>query len=267
MISFQERYRREHNRWYKAVLRWQWRRAGLDAPIVLMVHGFMPSIEQCSSAFQLTALSFEKLLSYLIANGWSALTYEELRSKLYKGNLKRKEFHLTFDDVYDTVYTEALPILEKLQIPFTIFVTKNLVGAQDAKDGRKMITLEHLQELLKSPLCNVGCHGIDHVKFRKYTDSEMRMACAENKQWLIDEFGIISSCFAFPYGRWQEVARRNIRCLADCGFSVGFSALEGTLLSADFTGRHFLPRVNVSETFVEKFTSGKPLKWKDCEGR
>lgn len=267
MIPIQERYRREHNRCYKAILRWQWRRAGMDAPIVLMVHGFLPSREQCSSAFQLTALSFEKILSHLIEKGWHALTYAELRTKLIMGTIEKKEFHLTFDDVYDTVYTEALPILERLHVPFTIFVTKNLVGTRDAKDGRKMITREHLQELLKSPLCNVGCHGIDHVHFKDYTKTQMQQICLENRQWLIDEFNIFSDSFAFPFGRWQDINKWNIRYLADCGFELGFSALEGTLFSAHKTGLHFLPRVNVSETFVEKFIHHQPLKWKDCEGR
>jgi len=51
------------------------------------------------------------------------------------------------------------------------------------------------------------------------------------------------------------------------GYKMVFSAIEGTLQSSWFTGIYFLPRVNVSEKFVEKFTAGKFPKFKDCEGR
>lgn len=272
MIPIQERLRREHNRLYKARLRRQWRRAGVDAPIVLMVHGFVPSREQCTSAFHLTAASFEKLLTTMLTEGWHAMSEAELRVLVLSESshlsllTSHRSFYLTFDDVYDTVYTEALPVLRKLQIPFTIFVTKNLVG-RVGHDERPWITMGHLRELAKEPLCTIGCHGVDHVQFRTYLESEMRQVCAANKQWLIDEFHIFADTFAFPYGRWQDVDRWNIRYLSAYGFTYAFSALEGTLLSKHTTGIHFLPRVNVSETFVEKFLNHQFPKWKDCEGR
>ena len=269
MVNIQERRRREHNRLYKARLRWQWRRVGMDAPIVLMVHGFVPSKEQCTSAFHLTAESFEKLLTIMLEEGWHAMSEAKLRRVVLNGvagSGERKHFYVTFDDVYDTVYTEALPILRRLQVPFTIFVTKNLVG-RVGHDGRPWITMEHLRELAKEPLCTIGCHGVNHVQFRTYSEPEMREVCAANKQWLIDEFHIFADTFAFPYGRWQDVDRWNIRYLSAYGFTYAFSALEGTLLSKHTTGIQFLPRVNVSETFVEKFINHQFPKWKDCEGR
>lgn len=268
MVNIQERLRREHNRLYKAQLRWQWRRAGLDAPTVLMVHGFQPTKKLCTSAFHLTVESFEKLLTTMLAEGWHAMTEAELRHfVLSDEGGAMKHFYLTFDDVYDTVYTEALPILRKLQIPFTVFVAKDLVDTDDICDGRPLITMEHLRELAKEPLCTIGCHGTEHVQFSTYSEPEMRQACAANKQWLIDEFRILADTFAFPYGRWQDINRWNIHYLAAYGFTYAFSALEGTLLSKHTTGIHFLPRVNVSETFVEKFLNHQFPKWKDCEGR
>lgn len=272
MVNIEERLRREHNRFYKARLRWQWRKVGMDAPIVLMVHGFQPAKDQCTSAFHLTAESFEKLLTSMLAEGWHAMSEAELRRFVLSGSsllssLTSHHFYLTFDDVYDSVYTDALPILRKLQIPFTIFVAKDLVDTDDICDGRPLITMEHLRELAKEPLCTIGCHGTAHVQFRAYSEPQMREVCAKEKQWLMDEFHIVADTFAFPYGRWQDINRWNIRYLSAYGFTYAFSALEGTLLSKYTTGIHFLPRVNVSETFVEKFINHQFPKWKDCEGR
>jgi len=267
MVSLKVRFTREYNRIYKAFMRWQWRKEGMAAPIVLMVHGFVPSKDQCSSAFHLTADSFEKLLTMMQIEGWHAMNYEELKKRMASNRLEKKMFYLTFDDVYDTVYTEAYPILEKLQIPFTIFITQNLVGKCDSKDKRPFITKVHLQKLVQSELCTIGCHGINHRQFRYLHKEEMTQYCIEEQNWLRNEYGVEAKCLAFPFGRWQDVARWNLLLLRELGFEMGFSAIEGTLASYRTSGRYFLPRVNVSETFVEKFINHQPLKWKDCEGR
>lgn len=242
MVSVKTRLIREHNRLYKFWMRLLWRLYGMDSPIVLMVHGFK---DKPQSAFELTQASFEKLMQYMVNNGWHAMTQEELLS----GEWKKKSFYLTFDDVYDTVYTGAFPVLQKLGIPFTIFVTRDLI------DKDTYITRKHLGELKKSPLCRVGAHGVQHLVFRNLSRKEVSQQCT------------VSDTFAFPYGRIVEVSSKNRRQIAKTGYSMSFSALEGTLRASWFTGKHFLPRVNVSERFVEKFMAGEFPRFKDCEGR
>ena len=238
-----------------------WHIYGMQSPVVLMVHGFKPTKADCNSSFEMTALSFERLMTYLIDNGWHAMTYDELKQMVESRQWKHKHFYLTFDDTYDTVYTEAYPILKKLKIPFTMFVTKGLVGT------KTFITMEHLKELAKDPLCTIGCHGLEHKVFRDFTPEEMEHQCKEEKAWLEQTLAIKVDSFAFPYGRVVEVSNSNRRQITDMNFSLAFSAIEGTLRSVWWTGKHYLPRVNVSETFVERFTQGKFLRYKDCEGR
>lgn len=238
-----------------------WHLYGMQSPMVLMAHGFKPTKEDCTSAFEMTAVSFESLIAYLIDNGWHAMTYEELRQMVENREWKEKHFYLTFDDTYDTVYTEAYPILKQLNIPFTMFVTKGLVDKKD------FITMEHLKELAEDPLCTIGCHGLEHKVFRDFSESEMERQCLEEKDWLEETLGLKIDSFAFPYGRVVEVSNRNRKQISQLNFSLAFSAVEGTLRTLWWTGKYFLPRVNVSETFVERFIQGKYLRYKDCEGR
>ena len=261
MISLKTRLIREHNRIYKCWMRLLWHLYGRKAPMVFMVHGFKPSKDDCKSAFEMTAASFERLMTYLIDNDWHAMTYEELKQMVGKKQWKQKHFYLTFDDTYDTVYTEAYPILKRLNIPFTMFITKGLVGT------KTYITMEHLKELAKEPLCTIGCHGLEHKVFRDFTPEEMERQCREEKEWLEKTLGIEVDSFAFPYGRIVEVSNSNRRQIANMDFSLAFSAIEGTLRSIWWTGKHYLPRVNVSEKMVERFTNNKYLRYKDCEGR
>ena len=261
MISLKTRLIREHNRIYKCWMRLLWHLYGRNAPMVLMVHGFKPTKEECKSAFEMTAVSFELLMTYLKDSGWHAMTYEELKQMVELRQWKEKHFYLTFDDTYDTVYTEAYPILKRLNIPFTMFITKGLVGTKD------FITMEHLKELAKDPLCTIGCHGLEHKMFRNFTPEEMERQCREEKEWLETTLEVKVDSFAFPYGRIVEVSNSNRRQIATMDFSLAFSAIEGTLRSIWRTGKHYLTRVNVSETMVERFTNNKYLRYKDCEGR
>lgn len=261
MISPKLRLIREHNRIYKCWMRLLWHIYGMQSPIVLMAHGFKSAKEECKSAFEMTCESFEHLMTYFIDNGWHAMTYEELKQMVETRQWKRKHFYLTFDDTYDTVYTEAYPILKRLNIPFTMFVTKGLVGT------KTFITMEHLKELAKDPLCTIGCHGLEHKQFRYFSGREMERQCREERIWLEKTLKVKVDSFAFPYGRIVEVSNSNRRQIAKMDFSLAFSAIEGTLCSAWWAGKYFLPRVNVSETFVERFTKGKYLRYKDCEGR
>lgn len=254
MVSLKTRLIREHNRAYKLWQRLIWRLKGMYSPIVLMVHGFKAAP---GNSFEITSASFERLMRHLCGNGWHAMTQDEL----IKENWSTKSFYLTFDDVYDTVYTGAYPLLKALQIPFTLFITKDLV------DKPGYITLEHLKETAKDPLCNIGGHGLQHAVFRNLSSDDALRQFEEGRHWLEDQLGVPVKTFAFPYGRIVEVSRNNRHQIKKSGYTMAFSALEGTLKAKWLTGRYFLPRVNVSERFVEKFIAGKFPAFKDCEGR
>lgn len=242
-------------------MRLLWRLAGKDAPVVFMVHGFKPATRDCENAFEMTASSFERLMCFLFEHGWEALRQEDVLKMVTLRSFKQRCFQLTFDDIYDTVYSEAYPILKELNIPFTVFVTKDLV------DKPGYITLEHLKTLSKDPLCRVGTHGLTHSVFRYLNEKEVKEQCSGCRQWLEQTLGVSVDAFAFPYGRVVEVSGRNRRIVKEAGFEIAFSAMEGTVMSSWFTGRWFLPRVNVSEAFVDWFIQGKRIRWKDCEGK
>ena len=261
MITIKQRLIREHNRAYKLWMRLLWRCYGMESPLVFMAHGFKNSIGECKNAFELSRDSFERFISFLVDEGWRALSQDELFQMVQKRKWQKKCFHLTFDDTYDTVFTDAYPILKRYGIPFTMFVTKDLVD----KDG--YITMEHLKLLAKDLLCSIGGHGLQHLVFRNLSGEEMREQCLSERVWLEQMLPVKVETFAFPYGRVVEVSNSNRKMIRKMGFKMAFSAIEGSVRASWYTGLYFIPRVNVSETFVERFVSDKPLRYKDCEGR
>ena len=252
MTPLRVRLHREYNRWYKWLLRWCWCIQGKDAPRVYMFHSVVDTIEQVYSQFAITKQSFEHFIEHHISNGYHAMDAEALCKAIENPKDYKHHFCVSFDDIYDSVYTNAYPILKKHNIPFVVFITDELVGKVDPWSKLPMITEEHLREMLADPLCILASHGMEHKMFRDYTHAEAVKALVDSKRILADKYGCEVEIFAFPFGRRVEVSDDAIRCVKKAGYRYGFSALNGSLKQRWLSGKWFLPRILVSETYCLK---------------
>ena len=252
MTPLRVRLHREYNRWYKWLLRWCWCIQGKDAPRVYMFHSVVDTIEQVYSQFAITKQSFEHFIEHHISNGYHAMDAEALCKAIENPKDYKHHFCVSFDDIYDSVYTNAYPILKKHNIPFVVFITDELVGKVDPWSKLPMITEEHLREMLADPLCIVASHGMEHKMYRSYTHVEVITALAESMRILSDKYQREIELFAFPFGRRVEVSNDAIRCVKKAGYRYGFSALNGSLKQRWLSGKWFLPRILVSETYCLK---------------
>ena len=217
-----------------------------------MFHSVVDTKEQVYSQFAITKDSFEQFIVHLVKQGEKAMDAELLYKAIEHPNNYNHHYCITFDDIYDTVYTNAYPVLKKHNIPFVVFVTDELVGKVDPWSKMPMITEEHLREMLTDPLCILASHGMEHKMFRDYTPAEAVKALIDSKRTLAEEYGREVEIFAFPFGRRVEVSNDAIRYVKEAGYRYGFSALDGSLKQRWLSGRYFLPRVLVSEEYVKK---------------
>ena len=250
MTPLHIRVHREYNRWYKNVLRLFWQIQGKDMPRMYMFHSVVDTIEQVYSQFAITKQSFEHFIEHHISNGYHAMDAEALCKAIENPKDYKNHFCVSFDDIYDSVYTNAYPVLKKHNIPFVVFITDELVGKIDPWSKQPMITEEHLREMLADPLCILASHGTEHKMFRSYTHTEAITALTESKRILSDKYQREIELFAFPFGRRVEVSDNAIRCVKKAGYRYGFSALDGSLGQRWLSGRYFLPRVLVGEEYV-----------------
>lgn len=252
MIPLHIRLHREYNRCYRMLLRLCWSIQGKDAPRVYMFHSVVDAEEQVYSQFAITKKSFERFIEHIVAQRHKAMDADILSNAINNPSQYLNHYCVTFDDIYDTVYTNAYPVLKKYHIPFVIFVTDELVGKVDPWSKMPMITDEHLREMLADPLCILASHGTEHKMFRNYTHAEAVTALVDSKRILAEKYGCEIDLFAFPFGRRVEVSNDAIRCVKEAGYKCGFSALDGSLKQCWLSGRYFLPRVLVGEDYVKK---------------
>lgn len=125
---------------------------------------------------------------------------------------------ITFDDGYRDNLTIALPLLEKYELPATIFVVAGFIGNDD------FLTKEDLKILGKHPLVTIGSHGLTHPHFPRLTDEEARFELVESKRILEDAIGRTVDLLAWSYG---DCNSRLERLSAECGYRAAWSVWNG----------------------------------------
>ncbi|HHT23861.1 MAG TPA: polysaccharide deacetylase family protein [Bacteroidales bacterium] len=241
MIPIKLRIIREKNRAYRLLLKFL-SAFTPDAPKVYVFHDILSDISQVSSKFQFSKSSFERFIEIQLKSGNKAMTFQELSDIILKGKKRKNVFIVTFDDINESVYTEAFPILTKYNIPFVLFVTKELIGKPN------FISKEQLIELSKNNLCTIGSHGLTHRMFRYLDEGEMKREYEDSKLFLEELTGKKVECFAFPYGRVVECSRKNINYLKNSVYKFAFSAIDGTLAQKYISTKFFLSRIIVDES-------------------
>jgi len=93
--------------------------------LVLMYHRVNDFPQGNLSHLTVTNDDFEKQLQFLTKN------YQILKLEEDWNNLKRTGVVITFDDGYADNLTDALPLLEKYNVPATIFVTTENLGTNE----------------------------------------------------------------------------------------------------------------------------------------
>lgn len=254
MISLKLRLIREHNRIYRHILKWLWCIQGKDAPRVYMFHSVVDDPKDVYSEFAITKESFEKFIHYELTRGQKPMDAETLKRAVDNPDAFKNHFAVTFDDIYDSVYQKAYPVLKKLKIPFVVFIAPAIIGREDSAAHVPMITIEHLKEMATDPLCIIASHGIVHGHYRSFTKGQTMQNLTESQAWLERTYGKKVEFFAFPFGRRVDVSSANIRVLSKCGYYCGFSALDGSLKQKWFSTRWFLPRILVSEDYIKNET-------------
>ena len=172
----------------------------LEIPIFLYHHIVKEESEIQYDYMQTTEKTFEEQIRGLENLGYHFISYQDLidynngQKKLYK-----KSCVLTFDDGCKDIYTNAYPILQKYNIPFTMFVVTNAVGA----DG--CASWEELKEMQDSGLALIASHSTNHTEFNKLSLEETLENVDSSYKALEENLGEQKTkVFTYPYGLYSQ---------------------------------------------------------------
>ncbi len=163
-------------------------------PILLYHHiGVSPS----NSSYYVLPYEFEQQMYFLHEWGYQTISVELMIKAIKEGaELPTKPIILTFDDGSDSIYTTALPVLQKYNFTGTAYLVYNYIGAPS------FVNIEEIQELYAAGW-EIGSHGINHIDLTKYPNKQGE-EIVESRQKLRNLLDIPILTFAYPYGTYDE---------------------------------------------------------------
>ena len=164
------------------------------------------------------------------------------------GLLGRHHIIVTFDDGFQSVLENALPIMHAKKIPATIFVTTGCIGKspewitdpKHANAAELLMTEDQLKGLPANEVM-IGSHTVSHPHLADVDTNTLREELADSKKRLEDILQRKVSLLALPYGSVDE---ERIEWFRQAGYERVF--LNVPTFPATLTGRYFVGRIDTS---------------------
>ena len=215
-------------------------------PILLYHHiGDSPS----DSPYYVSPDEFERQMNLLYQWGYKTISAEQLVEAIQRcAQLPNKPILLTFDDGSETVYTDALPIMQKYGFTGTVYIVYNYIGAG------LFMGKDQIRELYNAGW-EIGSHGVSHVELPS-RPGKQEEEIVKSRQRLESYLDVPVRSFAYPFGAYDSNSLQFVK-------SAGYIAAMG-LGDESMQGKEnilYLYRQSVTaETTLEMFASLLPWR-------
>jgi len=184
---------------------------------------------------------FDRQVAYLARTMHPVALGEVVAHATGEQSLPHKSVALTFDDGYADFFTTVLPILERYQVPATLFLTTDL-SASTSSYATPRITEQQIRELLRHPLISIESHARTHRSLPSLTESEVAEELVHSKQDIQRITGREPQFFAYAYGARSP----QVEAQAATTYKAAFSITQGLIAPGD--DLYHLKRIQVDRT-------------------
>jgi peptidoglycan/xylan/chitin deacetylase (PgdA/CDA1 family) len=164
---------------------------------------------------------------------------------------REREIIITFDDGFQSVFRQGLPVLRELAVPAINYIVAGEIGGTNSWDraiGAQICPLMSREEILEwqSAGLEIGSHTMTHPRLTAIPPDQARREIFDSKKILEDLCGRPVPHFAYPYGDWNPAIRDLV---AEAGYETAAVAYPGVntfesdrLTLQRFLATHRLPR-------------------------
>ena len=153
--------------------------------------------------------------------------------------IKDRSIVITIDDAYSSVYEYAWPIFKKYNLPFTLFVSTDVI---DNKISGYM-NWEQIRTLRDHGV-TIGSQTKSHPHMFKLTKEKIIEELSISNKRFINEIGSSPKYFAYPYGEYNLEVIEQVRLH---GFAAAFGQHSG--VAHESLGMYELPRFAMNEKY------------------
>jgi peptidoglycan/xylan/chitin deacetylase (PgdA/CDA1 family) len=192
--------------------------------IVLCYHACSPDWK---APLSVSPANLRRQIGHLLRRGWQPTTFlEAALNPPY-----RRTFAVTFDDAFASVKRHALPVLDQLGVPGTLFVPTAFPdsharltwpGIEHWLDGPwagelDALSWDEIRELAAGGW-EIGSHSHSHARLPLLSDDDLARELNESRRILAAELGRPCQTIAYPYGAGDA---RVAAAAREAGYAAG----------------------------------------------
>jgi peptidoglycan/xylan/chitin deacetylase (PgdA/CDA1 family) len=188
------------------------------------------ALDDLASVISFSPRVFQEGIAMLRARGYHALTLQGAVALLRAGRpFPARAFVLTFDDGFESMYTEAFPVLQRHGMTATVFLTVDAGGhsGPDARlpsfEGRRRLSWSEIRTMHAAGI-EFGAHTLTHPDLTRLPEEQIAVEMSSSQDRIEQALATPVRTFAYPFGRFdatsQRIARRYFDCA--CADTLGF---------------------------------------------
>lgn len=159
----------------------------------------------CENSFSYQKINikkFEEQMYYLNNNKqkFNIITFNDLLSN--KLSKRKINIIISFDDGFKTVATNAHPILERLKIPYSIYLATSFLNREN------YLAKEDINLLSKTNLVTFEAHTHNHINCKTASENEIIEEISLSDSFFLKTFNTIPRVFCFPYGKYSIKSKK-----------------------------------------------------------
>ncbi|MGF1461673.1 MAG: polysaccharide deacetylase family protein [Maricaulaceae bacterium] len=198
---------------------------GLQTVPILCYHRFRAGPYR-GDRLELAAADFEAQIRYLLEHGYRVVTLKALTDALTQGApLPRRAVVITIDDGFRSVYEVGFPVLQRYQVPATLYIYSDFIGAPAAVDW------DEIAEMAQSGLIDVQAHSKTHGDLTRQIDeteaahaARLEREFAAPARMIAEKLGADAHGFSYPYGAVDAFAAQRA---AEFGYKTAVTVSRG----------------------------------------
>jgi peptidoglycan/xylan/chitin deacetylase (PgdA/CDA1 family) len=199
---------------------------------VLMYHRVGDAHNEWESRYAIAPDTYAAHMNALAREGYRAIGIDALIGWLEGGPaLPASSIVVTFDDGFRGVREHALPVMERLGWPFTVFLVSDLIGQEDrwtrsANPAGVTYPLLDADEILDMQRRGVSFHSHtrSHASLPTLDDAALADQLGGSRTRLAELLGHDVTYIAYPFGHFDERVEAATRA---AGYRAAFSTQPG----------------------------------------
>jgi len=164
------------------------------------------SISNGNHQLSVSLNNFEKQMKFMNDNNYVSIKFDDLNNL----NQEKKYFIITFDDGYEDVYLNALPILKNYNFKAVCFFVPDFIGKYNVWDENRndfiklnLMNMRQIQNWHNSGM-SIGGHTTCHKNLTEINYEDKLNEIIGPKYFFNKNLSLNINSFSYPFGRFDK---------------------------------------------------------------